>query len=89
MNLNDIRKELDTIDTELLKLLAKRQSFMADVARYKRAHNMVIYQPEREAQILKAKKELAAQHGIDLEFIEKLFTLIFEHSRKIQEETKG
>ena len=85
MELSDIRLELNKIDTEIVELISKRQSFMPAVGAYKKEHNLPIYQPEREVEILKVQKELALKAGADPGLIEKIFLLIFDNSRHLQE----
>ena len=53
MDLDKIRKEIDTIDLELRELLMKRLDCSAKVAESKlESGNTTIYRPEREAEIL-------------------------------------
>lgn len=87
MNLEQIRKRIDKIDAKLVALIAERQSYMADVGKYKRRNNLPYYQPEREKEIIKSKKGMAKKSGADQNLIKKIFILIFKNSRKIQKLT--
>lgn len=84
MTLSQIRKKLDSIDIKLVKLIAERQSFMVEVGKYKRENKIPYHQPEREKQILKLKKRLANELGINQNLIEKIFILFFEDAKRIQ-----
>lgn len=84
MELEDIRKKLDAIDSRFLDLLAERQSHMKDVAVYKKANNMPLTQPEREKAILAMRMEQAEKLGLNSEFVKEIFMKIFEESKKIQ-----
>ena len=84
MELEIIRKKLDQLDEQLMTILAERQSYLGDVARYKKAHNLPLYQPEREKQILEAKLALAKKLELDSEMVEKIFAAILESSKKTQ-----
>ncbi len=53
MELNDIRKEIDRIDEQILKLFHQRMRLTEDVAAYKTANNMPVYQKDREDAVLK------------------------------------
>ncbi|MEY4505016.1 MAG: hypothetical protein RL154_1313, partial [Pseudomonadota bacterium] len=53
MNLDEIRVKIDSIDNEVLELLAQRVTLVKEVGRIKHANNESIYRPEREAAILK------------------------------------
>ena len=48
MNLNEIRSEIDKIDDELVRLFCQRMHVAAQVADYKKANNLPIFQPARE-----------------------------------------
>ena len=41
-NLEDLRKKIDKIDSELMPLFTERMKFSAEVAEYKRANNMPV-----------------------------------------------
>jgi len=86
MHLNTIRKRIDVIDRTIVELIAERQSYMAEMGKYKRAHELPYYQPKREKEILKSKGELASARGVDAVLIKKIFLLIFKNSRRIQKE---
>lgn len=84
MELEIIRKKIDELDGQLMGLLAERQACSGDVARYKKAHNLPLYQPEREKQMLEAKLALAKKLELDPAMVEKIFAAIIEGSKKIQ-----
>ena len=52
MDLELIRKEIDKIDDELVALFLKRSKLACDVAEYKKANNMQVFQKGREDFIL-------------------------------------
>ncbi len=86
MNLKEIRKQLDKLDNELIKILAKRTSLIPEVAKYKKENNIPRYQPEREKEIINKKIKLAKKYKINSELIEKIFKLIIKDSHRIQKE---
>jgi monofunctional chorismate mutase len=53
MHLTEIRQKISTIDTELLRLLDERMELVVEVAKYKKKHNLPIYDPAREAEVLR------------------------------------
>ncbi|MEK9175383.1 MAG: chorismate mutase [Patescibacteria group bacterium] len=85
MELEEIRKKLDTIDENILNLIAERIFYAPQIAEYKKKNNLPIYDAKREKQIIESKKMLAEKLGIDGEFVEKIFTILMEASRKEQE----
>ena len=82
MDLSEIRKEIDAIDQQLVKLFCQRMELSGKVADYKRANNMPILVPARERQIL---KDVAEQSGPELgSYTRALYSTIFELSRGYQ-----
>ena len=57
LDLNEIRKDIDKIDVQLLELFKQRMNLTGDVARYKAANNMVVFQSDREKAIIDRVKE--------------------------------
>lgn len=57
LDLNEIRKKIDTVDDEILKLFIDRMNLTLDVARYKSKNGLPVFQGDREKAIIKAIKE--------------------------------
>ena len=82
MELKELRNEIDLIDDELVKLFNKRMQLSAQVADYKKEHNLPIHVPAREREIL---QEVAAKSGPDMaNYARVLYSMIFELSRSYQ-----
>ena len=84
MNLDQIRKNIDKIDKQIVQLISLRQSYMPRVAQYKKENSLPIFHSKREKKILESKKELAKKLKIKEELVEKIFKLIIKDSREIQ-----
>ena len=52
MDITEIRKKIDAIDSDLLNLFLQRMNLMSDVANYKNAHNLPIVDKAREREVL-------------------------------------
>lgn len=52
MNIHDLRKQIDDIDEQLLKLLNKRAELAGKIGRQKQKTNKNFFAPERERQVL-------------------------------------
>ena len=48
MDLQEIRKQLDSIDAEFVRLFEKRMKICADVAEFKIRTGKAVYDPKRE-----------------------------------------
>lgn len=87
--LKALRKQVDRIDEELVKLLAERLGFSEKIGAYKKEHNISILQLRRWKQTLKMQLKNAAELNIDENFIKLLYQLIHDESIKVQSELKN
>lgn len=51
-DLKDIRQKIDDIDAQMASLLAARLELCGEIAKYKSEHDMPIYDPAREKEVL-------------------------------------
>ena len=85
MNLDDLRRRLDTIDEQLLSLLAERAQVILQVAAYKRQHDIPVYVPEREAFIIQRLRALAPR-PLSADAVERIYRMIIEEMRNLEAE---
>lgn len=82
MELNEIRKNIDGIDDELVRLFARRMALCGDVAHAKQQTGKPIRDHAREREIL---NRLTAQAGDDCApYVRALYSHIFDLSRSYQ-----
>ena len=87
MELKDLRCEIDKIDDQLVKLFVQRMEISAQVATYKKEHQLPIFVPEREQEKL---ADVAQKAGSDMaEYTKELYAAIFELSRSYQSKLTG
>ena len=87
MDLSEIRKDIDKIDEELVRLFCDRMELSANVADYKKANNLPIFVPGRERAILQNVAEMA---GPEMEnYTRVLYSMLFELSRSYQSKRNG
>lgn len=81
--LGELRKSIDTIDDELIKLLNRRMEIVKEVGALKRTDKTAIYRPEREKAII---DRLVANSGgvLSRTAIEAIFLEIFAVSRNYE-----
>jgi len=82
--IKQIRRHIDRIDTVIITALAERMSLMPDVAEYKKNNDVPIFDEEREVEIMKNLKKIAAEQGLDEGFTEEVFLSLFNESKRIQ-----
>ena len=82
MDLTEIRKDIDKIDDQLVRLFCERMDLSAKVADYKKENNLPIFVPGRERAILQSVAEKA---GPDMaNYTRVLYSMLFELSRSYQ-----
>jgi chorismate mutase len=84
MTISDWRKKIDEIDGVLLQLLNLRTEFAVEVARLKEEEGLALCAPDREQRVLASMESLNAG-PLDREAVGKIFRLIMDESRRIQE----
>src|ERR1700756_3013634 len=52
MNLVDLRRRIDELDRQLVKLLNERSACALEIGKLKQQGNLPLYQPEREKEVL-------------------------------------
>ncbi len=83
MDLQELRKEIDEIDSQIVELYEKRMVVSEKVAEYKIETGKKVFDKEREEQKKAAVKELA-HSDFNKKGIEELFSQIMSMSRKLQ-----
>lgn len=82
MELKEYREQINEIDQELVRLFVARMRLSEKVAEYKKEHNLPIYAPAREREIL---QDVAEKAGPDMaNYTRVLYSMLFELSRSYQ-----
>ena len=82
-DLEDLRKRIDLLDESLVRLLNSRAACALEIGRIKREMGMQIYQPEREAEVLKNVQ--GHNNGpLDQDAIKRLFERIIDEARHLE-----
>ena len=79
--LDTLRLQLDDVDRQLVGLLVRRQELSRDIGAYKAAHGLPVRDPEREAQVLRSRGDLAPEHRAE---VERLYETLMALSREQQ-----
>ena len=87
MELNDLRKEIDAIDDELVKLFTQRMEVSAKIAGYKKEKSLPVFVPAREREKL---ADVAQKAGPEMaNYTRVLYSMLFELSRGYQNKLNG
>lgn len=85
MNLEEIRLEIDAVDSELVRLYEKRLEVAKKVAEYKIANNKPVLDEAREKIKLDKVRELTTKEE-NKDGVVEMFELLLKHSRARQHE---
>lgn len=81
------RDDIDRLDEEIVRLVARRLSQSIAVGRAKRARGLPLHSPDRETAILDAVAAAAARHGVDPSMVRSLYEVLLTESRAHQQRT--
>ena len=73
MSIEDLRKKIDSLDQNIIRLIAGRMKIAGDIGSEKLKKGMEIIDVNRENQILNRVKELAGKEQLEPEDVEKIY----------------
>jgi chorismate mutase/prephenate dehydrogenase len=88
-SLDHLRTQIDSLDQQLVDLLAQRRRVVQQVIEVKQQHDLPTFHPAREENLISARRAQAAQAGLDPDYVEDLFRTMLRHSRVGQLNTLG
>ncbi|MGO4894058.1 bifunctional chorismate mutase/prephenate dehydrogenase [Flavobacterium sp. W21_SRS_FM6] len=84
ISLDELRIQIDKIDSQMVELLAQRAKITAQVGQYKSRVGLPIYVPEREAELISKRREQAEAQGVSPTLVEDLLRRIMRESYHTQ-----
>jgi chorismate mutase len=82
--LGELRKEIDEIDDNVLKMLARRMEIASRIGKHKRKQGMDFLQLERWKQVVEDRLEKGTAQGLSRNFLLKLLHAIHEEALRTQ-----
>ncbi len=82
--IDHLRQVMDSMDAEIIDLLAKRKNIGEELGLLKKENNMPIFQPERWREIIESRSVWGKKNEFTDEFILRIFETIHEDSIKRQ-----
>jgi chorismate mutase/prephenate dehydrogenase len=79
-----LRAMIDSLDRELLHIVAQRMTLVAEIAAFKREHGIRIRDPQREHELLEDRTRRAEELGLPRGEMESVFRLLLRASRDHQ-----
>ena len=83
-DLDVLRRAIDVIDQQILKLVAERVELVLAVGDYKRKNGLPVYDPERERALLDRLCK-AAPPSLDHDTVRRIFERLIDESRRIEQ----
>lgn len=83
--LEELRSNIDDIDSRLLSLLEERMQVSRRIGNLKKDHNISIVQADRWGAVMENLRSDAEKIGLDKSLVEEIFSIIHEYSVKAQE----
>ena len=87
--LEQLRKEINLIDDDLINVLASRMQISKQIGEYKKEHDITILQQKRWEEIIKKYLDKGANHGLSAKFIDRFIKAVHDESIRQQEEIVG
>ena len=83
MDMQELRKQINEIDEQLVKCFEARMKVALEIGKYKKENGLPVYDPAREQEVL--EKRMAAVDADLSGYVKTLYTTLFELSRNYQQ----
>ncbi len=87
--LEDVRAEIETIDQEIIKLIAKRTELAKDVLEAKKLNKMPINDENRNQEVMEKVANISTECGLDAGEVKNIFKILIKMSIERQHELSG
>lgn len=84
--IEDVRNEIDSIDREIIQLLATRLGYVREVVKYKENTHKAIEANDRRLAVLNTRREWAEEQGLNPDVVESIYDALIKYF--IEEEKK-
>ena len=82
-NIEEIRKEIDDIDHDILRLIGKRVTYIKAIIKYKNDPGDVKAK-ERHSEVITERRSYAESLDLDPDVIENMYQVLMDYSMEIQ-----
>lgn len=83
-SLQNLRQQIDRVDTDLLDLYNKRMSISREIGKYKKEHSMPVVQESRYDDLIRSRVATAVEMGMSADFMKTVLQAIHEESVRQQ-----
>ncbi|WP_135852678.1 chorismate mutase [Halorussus salinus] len=88
MNLAELREEIESIDREIVELIARRTYVAETVAQVKAEREMPTTDEDQEQRVMDRAGDNAEQFDVDANLVKAIFRLLIELNKVEQRETR-
>ena len=82
--LNELRKKIDSLDSQLLSVLQKRMQVVTEVGKLKKSHGIKPLDSDRWNEVVAKNVAEGEKLGLKREFLEKILDTIHEEALQIE-----
>ncbi len=86
--LENLRKQIDDLDQDLLTLFAKRTNIVRKIGKLKKTHGIAPLDEKRWQKVLQGKLAKAESLNLSKDFIKKIYTLIHKYSLDLERKSE-
>ena len=87
--LEDVRAEIEIIDQEIIRLIAKRTELAKDVLEAKKLNKIPINDENRNQEVMERVANISTECGLDAGEVKNIFKLLIKMSIERQHELSG
>jgi len=84
--LEELRDVIDSLDKDIVSMIAKRMEISKEIGQYKKDNNITILQSDRWQDVMETRIMEASKKGLSQEFMETFLIAIHGESIRIQNE---
>ena len=82
--LDELREEINTIDDELIEVLAKRMDVVREIGKFKKENNLSTLDEKRWQEVLERVLETAKKYNLSQNLIKKIYEIIHNSALEIE-----
>ncbi len=82
--IDELRKEIDLIDRELLKSFSKRINLVKEIGIIKKKEGLGLLNEKRREEVINKWKLIAEKENISRDFVEKIYKILHDYSLEIE-----
>ncbi|MEI7029460.1 chorismate mutase family protein [Streptomyces pratensis] len=85
LTIDELRARLDVIDERFLQELRARIEICVEIGHFKRERDVPMMQPHRIGIVQERAARFGEEHGINQEFLRRLYDLIIEETCRVED----